>query len=304
MRPLDVHIHTNTGCNLQCRHCYVNAQPQMNTVIADDFEVELISFLCRSFDADIHLEGGEIFLEEHLIQALNRLDGRHKRCVTITSNGTVKTTSPDTLKSLRSISLLRISVEGHTDELHRKVRDCSLRTVLSNAAYYKSQGINTAIRITMNAFNMDSIFSNVIPGLLSEGFDDFQIYEVQPVGRGLTSELCIEGTLDSFFEDWLAHPSRANTTVSLPKRRVLEVKRRASALRSIGVMDKYVGNAASVSINAFGEVTVCPWNMLSEPSLRLDVSNINELLKAIEMQAVPHECEFCSRVVLKGGAQC
>lgn len=304
MQPLDVHIHTNTGCNLQCRHCYVNAQPQMNTVIADDFEVELISFLCRSFDADIHLEGGEIFLEEHLIQALNRLDDRHKKCITITSNGTVKTSSPDTLASLRSISLLRISVEGHTDELHRKVRNCSLRTVLNNAVYYKSQGVNTAIRITLNAFNMDSMFSRVIPSFLAEGFDNFQIYEMQPVGRGLASELCITETLDSFFEDWLAHPSPANITVSLPKRRLLEVKKRANALRSIGVMHKYVGNAASVSINALGGVTICPWDTLTEPTLRLDGSNINELLKMVEMQSVPHECEFCSRVVLKGGAQC
>lgn len=79
MQPLDVHIHTNTGCNLQCRHCYVGTQRQINAVIADDFEIELISFLCRSFDADIHLEGGEIFLEEHLIQALNRLNDRHKK---------------------------------------------------------------------------------------------------------------------------------------------------------------------------------------------------------------------------------
>lgn len=304
MQPLDVHIHTNTGCNLRCRHCYVNAQPQMNIVITEDFEIELISFLCRSFDADIHLEGGEIFLEEHLIQTLNRLDDRHKKCITITSNGTVKTSSHETLRSLRSISLLRISVEGHTDDLHRKVRDCDLRTVLSNAAYYKNQGVNTAIRITLNAFNMDSMFSSVIPGLLAEGFDDFQIYEVQPVGRGLASGLCIEGALDRFFEDWLAHPSHANITVLLPRRRVLEVKRRASALRSIGVMYKYAGNAASVSINALGEVTTCPWDMLSEPSFCLDGSNMNELLRVVEMQAVPHECEFCSRIVLKGCLQC
>lgn len=175
---------------------------------------------------------------------------------------------------------------------------------MSNAAFYKDQGVNTAIRITLNAFNMDKMFSKVIPALLAEGFNDFQIYEMQPVGRGLASELCIAGKLDVFFEDWLANPSWANITVSLPKRRVLEVTRRMTALQSIRVMYKNVGNTSSVSINALGEVTVCPWDMLSGPRLCINGSNINELLKVVKMQSTLHKCEFCSRVVLKGGSQC
>lgn len=304
MQSIDVHIHTNTNCNLKCRHCYVDANSSKTEVINDGFLIKLITFLCNNFEADIHLEGGEIFLEEHLICSLLKLSDSAQKTITITSNGLIRTESEETLEALRSISCLRISVEGHTEYMHRKIRNCSLRTVLDNAVYYKKQGINVVLRMTLNAFNVGSIFSEIIPLIKKEGLDNFQLYEMQPVGRGHGSDLCIEGTLKYFYDDWAFHPAHVNTSIFLPEHRIEEIKHHLVDLERIKVGIERVGNAASISISPNGEVKICPWDMTSTPEIIINENNFEAITDIIKGQSVPHRCDFCSRIVLREGVKC
>lgn len=302
MQSIDVHIHTNTNCNLMCRHCYVDVNRYKTQIINDAFLIKFITYLCDNFDADIHLEGGEIFLEEHLICSLLKLSDSAKKAITITSNGLIRTKSEDTIEALRSVSSLRISVEGHTEYMHRKIRNCSLRTVLDNAVYYKKHGINVVLRMTVNAFNVGLIFSEVIPSIKKEGFDNFQLYEMQPVGRGKGSDLCIEGTLKLLYDDWASHPTHVNTSISLPEHRIEEVKRHSADLEKIGVVIERIRDAASISLSPNKEVKICPWDMTSAPEVIINENNFQALADIIERQTVPHSCDFCSRIVLREGA--
>lgn len=300
MQRIDVHIHTNTNCNLNCLHCYEAVDSECGKTLLDSsFEVMLIWFLCDHFQTGIHLEGGEIFLEEHLIQALSRLDMPMRKNITITSNGVLRTEKADTLEVLRSISCLRISVEGHTEALHRKIRNCSLQTVLSNARYYRDMGIHVVLRITLNKMNMSIMFSEVLPALMEQGFADFQIYEIQPVGRGMTSDICIADELDTFFEDWFCHPLKANIKVSLAERRVGEVRQHQAKLEQMGIAIEHVGDEAGIAIGADRTVRICAWDMTSAPLAVLNEHNLNELYSIIQSQDMPHKCEFCSKVILK-----
>lgn len=305
MQPIDVHIHTNTNCNLRCVHCYEDADFGCGrTVIDSSFEVKLIQFLCEHFCADIHLEGGEIFLEEELIQALLKLDMQMRKSITITSNGFFRMENADTLEVLRSILCLRISVEGHTDALHKKVRNCSLKTVLENARYYKDMGVNVVLRITLNTFNMNVMFSEVIPTLTNQGFADFQIYEMQSVGRGKASNICITGALDSFFHDWFLHPIKTNIKVSLAERRISEVKQYQAEFEEMGIIVEHTGSDSGIAVGADKTVRICAWDMTSAPLAVLNENNLDELCGIIKSQDMPHTCEFCSKVVLKVCTQC
>ncbi len=299
MQQIDVHIHTNTNCNLNCFHCYEDVGSECGkTLIDNSFEVMLIQFLCEHFQADIHLEGGEIFLEEHLIQALSRLDIPMRKNITITSNGVLRTENADTLEVLRSLACLRISVEGHTEALHRKIRNCSLQVVLDNARYYSNMGINVVLRITLNELNMRIMFSEVLPTLMEQGFANFQIYEMQPVGRGAMSDIFIAGALDEFFEDWFCHPLKADIKVSLAERRVKEARKHQVRLEQMGIAIEHVGDEAGIAISADRTVRICAWDMTSAPLTVLNEHNLNELYNIIESQDMPHKCEFCTKVVL------
>jgi len=304
MQPIDAHIRTNTHCNLKCIHCYENADEVQRLCLSDNFEVSLIQFLCNSYDSDIHLEGGEIFLEEHLIQALLRINQSMRKCITITSNGLIHSSNYDTIEVLRSLACLRISVEGHIEKMHSDVRGCCLQTVLDNALYYKNLGIYVVLRITLNALNVNIMFSEIIPTLIDKGFNDFQIYEMQPMGRGKTSGICIETPLENFFRNWLQYPSMANVKVSLPFRRVNEVHNYLASLRTIGIEANKAGAVANVSIGVDGAVRICPWDMTSEPMVVVTDNNLSDLHKVINAQRVPHKCEYCTYIVLKGSTQC
>ena len=304
MQLIDVHIHTNTHCNLQCIHCYESTEDAERMSLTKDFVISLIQFLCKTYDADIHLEGGEIFLEEHLITTLLDLDESVLRHLTITTNGTLRSQNSDTLRVLRSVGCLRVSVEGHTDFLHQALRRCDLQTILDNAHYYQNQGVPISLRLTLNALNVESMFSETIPTLEDKGFNRFQIYEMQPVGRGKTANICIPERLDIFFKDWLRNPPKSNIKVSLPVRRRAESYEYLTRLKQVGVVAEDVESVASVSIGTDGSVRVCPWDMTSEPLMSIKKDSIETLRNAVESQIIPHECDFCSRIVLKGGSQC
>ena len=304
MLPVDVHIHTNTSCNLNCKHCYENNGNLPPASINEELEIALIRYLSTNFDADIHLEGGEIFLEEEKISVLNRLDKSALRRITITTNGTYRTQKDDVLCVLRNIAALRISVEGHTGLLHNMLRDGDLQTVLNNAVYYRQNDIKVALRITLNSQNMSGMFSNTIVALEATGVTQFDIYEIQPVGSGKTSKLCIDGLLDVFFNDWIAAPLNAAVKVALPLRRLKEIGVYKQALTHAGVNIKEVGKCANVSISADGAVRICPWDMVSEPLMFVNLKNIEALKEVINAQHMPHECAYCSRIVMRGGLKC
>jgi sulfatase maturation enzyme AslB (radical SAM superfamily) len=304
MKLIDVHIHTNNQCNLRCVHCYENVADEKKLCLDDDFEMAVIQYLCSNYDADIHLEGGEVFLEEHLIQALARLDTVTRKHITVTSNGTILTTSTETFSVLRSLACLRISVEGHTEEMQYKIRGCSLQRVLCNALYYQNAGVPVVIRLTLNTLNINTMFSKTLPSLIDKGFSRFQIYEMQPVGRGETSGLCITMPLGDFLNDWFKHPLNADIKVSLPGRRIQEVQENLERLREIGIHVYDAGNEPSISIGVSGDVRVCAWDMVSDPITVLAKKTINNVKKFIDCQTEAHKCDYCTRIVLKGTAQC
>jgi sulfatase maturation enzyme AslB (radical SAM superfamily) len=305
MLPIDVHIHTNTHCNLRCIHCYEDTDSMVAKSIDGDFETSLIQQLCDNFDANIHLEGGEIFLEETLFTALLSLSSSARRHLTITTNGTIHTDSEEVIDALASIGCLRVSVEGHTDELQKAIRGCGLATVLENALFYKSKGVQVVLRITANRLNYTKMFHEVIPSLQEKGFDDFQIYEMQPVGRGKTSSLCINEPLIALYEDWLHHPSNAKIKVSLPHKRKSEIVAYISRFGEIGITAYEIGDIPSISIGVDSAVRICPWDMDSAPLLMLNEVNLVALSEIIHMQTHPHVCDYCSHIVLKGcGHKC
>lgn len=299
MHSLDVHIHTNSSCNLKCIHCYEGDDKACNQSISEEFEISLINFLCENYDTDIHLEGGEIFLAENLIRALKSVERKYRKHIVITSNGMFCSQNPETLNVLKSIHCLRISVEGHNDDLHKTIRGCNVNEVLKNSAYYRDMDINVVLRITLNRLNMDKMFSQVIPSLMEKGFEQFQIYEMQPVGSAEYSNICIDGSLDTFFRDWINNPVTGSVKVSFSSKRKKEIEQYSDELKGNGFSIKEAGNEASISIGADGAVRICAWDMVSKPLMYLDHSgNFSDLCDIIDNQKTPHTCNYCTRYII------
>lgn len=139
---IEVHLHTNDNCNLKCIHCY-NKSGEGSAYNIPEIEslLKLIQYFCTAYEAEIHLEGGEIFLRPDLLHRMNSLPQETLQCVTITTNGTIRIDEPEIIDMLRKINALRISVEGHTDGQQRIVRGIDLEKVVEYALFYKEKGI-------------------------------------------------------------------------------------------------------------------------------------------------------------------
>ena len=131
---MDVHLYVTRVCNLRCKHCYYDAaQPDVDR--SDELTIpelrQLIALLCDNHDAGIEMEGGEVFMRHDIPHLLGALSDRHLNAITITSNGTIPLDSM--IQPLRKLHAFRVSIEGHTEEIHGRLRQSRLMEVVSRA---------------------------------------------------------------------------------------------------------------------------------------------------------------------------
>ena len=62
MEKLELHIHANTDCNLQCKHCYNNSGNYKNERMERKELYRYLTLFTDNYNCDIHLEGGELCL--------------------------------------------------------------------------------------------------------------------------------------------------------------------------------------------------------------------------------------------------
>lgn len=296
MENFDLHIHTNSNCNLSCKHCYNNSGARMAERLPLQDLYRYLLLFSENYICDIHLEGGEIFLYPEVFEILERMNEKMLKGITITTNGTVFIQNPRIISVLRRIGVLRISIEGHTQTIHEKVRNSCLEEVLSNAGFYQDQGINVIIRVTLNKYNERTLFHEGIGFLADNGFTKIQVYEFQEVGRGKKHDLKITGSFHKILDDFAAITKPVHIQMMLSKRRIPEVNN--YNWKNKDVIVKYNGERNELAVKANGNVTICSWddeNVIANFSRMTD----SEILSFLSANHFTHDCSFCSKVVLQ-----
>lgn len=298
MKEFDLHIHTNTDCNLRCRHCYNDSGVGAEAHIAIEDVIHYLRFFNTAYKSDIHLEGGEIFLYPDLLVAMNKVEDEILKRITITTNGTIRNEDPSVIHMLRRIGNFRVSIEGHTQEIHGLVRNSDLRQVLRYALYYQEQKIPVTLRMTLHAGNQDTIFTEGIPYLSKLGFARFQIYEFQPVGRGAFAQMSVTRDFKQILRDFSKMQISGEAKLMLSTKRIQDVRKEQAMLADKGVEVNYLKVENSLSVSAEGDMAVCPWQEQDSIGniFRLTEKELTELL---EEDIYVHECSFCSRVFLR-----
>lgn len=303
---IDVHLHTNDNCNLRCIHCYNMSGEKFACNMPESSRLlELIQYFCTEYEAEIHLEGGEIFLRPDLLCQMNDLPADMLQCITITTNGTISISDPEIIEILCRLRALRISVEGHTDEQQRTVRGIALDEVVENALSYKEMGIPVWLRLTMTSLNIEHLLDETLPYYMHKGFRCFQAYEFQPVGRGeQSSSLLTVG--DALFLSFLQNlavwnePYRKEDlqlNIMLPpaRRKAVFFHKRQLELNKMAVSE--IPAQSGLSIHADGSVFLCPWdNEKSHCVLNVYKDGIKHMECLLKNNELKHGCRHCSAV--------
>ncbi|MBD5450893.1 MAG: radical SAM protein [Lachnospiraceae bacterium] len=303
---IEVHLHTNDNCNLKCIHCYNKSGENSSYNIPEIGDLlQLIQFFCTEYEAEIHLEGGEIFLRPELLRRMSSLPSETLQCITITTNGTIRIDELEIIDMLCKIHALRISVEGHTDEQQHIVRGIGLDKVVENALFYKEKGIPVWLRLTMTRRNCEHLLDGTLPYYMDKGFRDFQIYEFQAVGRGEMnwSLLTVEDDMFVSFLNRLAAWKGFLMTEDLHMVFMFSDTRREAVLshkEQLELNRLKVSNIPAengVSIHADGFVYLCAWdNEESHSILNVYKKGIKYMIAKLEKMDLKHSCSHCSAV--------
>lgn len=300
-RSIEVHLHTNYSCNLFCKHCYNNSSSCNKSKLPQKTVLDLIRKVCSRYNVEIHLEGGEIFLLPGLLAAMNTLPDEILKCVTITTNGTICLTDPGVLKMLSKIGALRVSVEGHTNEQHRAIRNTDLTPVLDNARFYKENNIPVWLRVTLHKNNCEAFVKETLPALNSEGFENIQVYEYQNVGRGNDNHADFEvgASIAHFLKSLEENHSLLKGSIRMlfPEKRIPEILDKKDALLEQGYKVQVLEPEAGVSIHADGQVYLCAWENDPEKCImNICETGVDTFLERIETMDLMHQCGHCSAI--------
>jgi MoaA/NifB/PqqE/SkfB family radical SAM enzyme len=304
---LSVHVYATNACNLKCGHCYYDAllpgdrayERSLHETALD----EILRVLAFEFDSDIHLEGGEPFLHPGLHSVLVGLPNSALRAITVTTNGLVRLRSDS--EYLSKLQMLRVSVEGHTDELQQRVRSVPLSGILANLQPLLLNGVPVTLRITLFPHSAART-EEMISTFLGLGFRRFSLFECQPAGRaGATHPGALrEPQLQQVLAQMASFASEdriERLTLHLPESRAALVSRDTDAEH--GLVVRQIEPLPNLTINSNGDLGSCPWRITArKTSDRFDSyvpgqlgEQIRQALRAGKLWA---PCEFLSGFVV------
>ena len=207
----NVFFHILTGCNLHCRHCYINKnQHGENLVPAEIMASWLALFAERSPKSQVIFLGGEPTLHPELSFAVKTARNLGYASITIDTNGylfhdILSKVTPD------EVDFMSFSLDGATAATNDAIRGQGCyATCIEGIRNAVKRGFNTSLIFTVSTMNFHELAQ--MPPLLKElGIREFFI---QVIGIRGKSALTGGGKLQLTRETWLSTVPAVAKTVA------------------------------------------------------------------------------------------
>jgi len=182
----NIFFHLLTGCNLSCRHCYINTEQHgTGKVSRETIETWLTLFQNKEKESNVIFLGGEPTLHEDLPYAIRFAKKLGYSSVTVDTNGFL---FHDFLEKVTpgELDFLSFSLDGPSPEVNDALRGVGVfNTCTKNLQSAVSKGFNVSLIYTVSKFNIDHLHQ-MVPLLVDWGVKRFFI---QVIGiRGKTAE--------------------------------------------------------------------------------------------------------------------
>jgi len=197
-RERNVFFHILTGCNLACRHCYINPEQHGSRMVdRETLAAWLELFAAPDRETNLIFLGGEPTLHPDLAFGVKTARGLGYRSVTIDTNGFL---FHDLLEKLSpEEAVLSFSLDGPTPEVNDPLRGAGVFAVCTaNLKKAVDRGFKVSVIYTVSRLNLDHL--KEMPRLLAGlGVSRFFIQVI-----GLRGKSATEGdTLQVSYADWL-----------------------------------------------------------------------------------------------------
>ncbi len=166
-------IYVMSACNGTCQYCYQNShlsRPTHNLTFDEikEFVTKLNKYQDNNAPKSIELFGGEPLLRKDICEIITLLK-QFGYTIMIATNGTLPI-----LKNYQFLNLIkknvhiRISLDGHTPELHEKYRTKdSFKKIIENIRFLRNAGIDVSVKSIITDHNFPYI-ENILRFLRDE----------------------------------------------------------------------------------------------------------------------------------------
>jgi MoaA/NifB/PqqE/SkfB family radical SAM enzyme len=181
----NIFFHLLTGCNLSCRHCYINTEQHgSGPVSRETIEKWLTLFQNKEKASNVIFLGGEPTMHSDLPYAIRFAKKLGYSSVTVDTNGFLFHDFLDKVKP-SELNFLSFSLDGPNPEVNDALRgEGVFETSTKNLQSAVTRGFNISLIYTVSKFNIDHLHQ-MVPLLVDWGVKRFFI---QVIGiRGKTA---------------------------------------------------------------------------------------------------------------------
>ena len=184
----NVFFHILTRCNLQCRHCYINAdQHGQLTLPISTIQAWLEAFSENSHTKNLIFLGGEPTLHPELPAAIRLARKMGFGSITVDTNGYL---FHDILEKVNpgEVDTFSFSLDGATRGTNDRIRGKgSFETCVAGIGQAVSKGFNTSLIYTVSGANIDEL-PEMVPLLRNLGVGRFFIQIIGLRGRSASQQ--------------------------------------------------------------------------------------------------------------------
>lgn len=190
-RPSAISIDVTSACNLHCPFCQVDAGAPCDDELTLDDIIPFVEQVKRLKPTPFAISGGEPLLKKEMVlYMVEQLSPIREMVVTVFTNGTVVT--KDYAQELydAGLRIARVSVDGHTEQLHDAIRGKgAFKKTMQGIEYLREVGIQVDVLCVISRMNYQ--YMREIKEFISQAGDSYGIYNVVPAGRAVNSGLLL-----------------------------------------------------------------------------------------------------------------
>ena len=188
-RPFSITIDLTSACNLACPYCSADAGAASPDELSLDDIIPFVEQAKKLKPSPIAMNGGEPLLKKDMVlYMLRELSPVKEIALTIFTNGTL--IDRDYAQQLydAGMRIARVSVDGHTEELHDKTRGKgNFKKTMQGIKYLRELGIHVDAIAVISTINYPYI--QEIKQFFHHNADSSSIVPVAPYGRAFGSDL-------------------------------------------------------------------------------------------------------------------
>lgn len=155
---VNVFLHVLTGCNLRCRHCYINPEQHGRDMLPlPVIDAWLAAFSEKAGEANVIFLGGEPTLHPDLPEAIRRARARGYRSVTVDTNGYLFHDILDKVTPAE-VDFFSFSLDGATRDTNDRIRGEGVYdTCLAGIRSARRRGFQVSLIYTVSAANIHEL---------------------------------------------------------------------------------------------------------------------------------------------------